>query len=79
MQPCGDPGRACCRYIVGFYGCGWSKETEEQEVEGKELPQGQRLFFLQELMEGGTLQHVVMRAMASAVRPCCGRFASLDT
>ncbi|GAB4820768.1 hypothetical protein N2152v2_007814 [Parachlorella kessleri] len=54
------------KYIVGFYGCGWSKETEEQETEGKELPHGQRLFFLQELMEGGTLQHVIMRAMACA-------------
>jgi hypothetical protein len=54
-----------CRYIVQFYGCGWSQEAEE----GVHVTLGHQLFFLQEYMEGGTLHQMVLKAMTSKVWP----------
>ena len=53
-----------CRYIVRFYGCGWSQEAEE----GDHIASGQQLFFLQECLMGGTLHQMVLKAMGSTVR-----------
>ncbi len=46
-----------------FYGCGWPQEAED----GVHAALGHQLFFLQEYMEGGTLQRMVLRAMTSKV------------
>lgn len=63
-----------CRYIVAFYGCGWSRDTEEEECgkgseqHGQAGPPEHQLFFVQEYLEGGTLQAMVFEAMEDEVR-----------
>ncbi|GAB4820884.1 hypothetical protein N2152v2_007930 [Parachlorella kessleri] len=54
------------KYIVRFYGCGWTRVTEEEEsTHGGRPPTHHQLFFTQEYMEGGTLQELVVRAMTN--------------
>ncbi len=54
-----------------FYGCGWADTDDADSARGGQEEtqqlQHQDLYFLQELMRGGSLHQLVLKAMASPV------------